>query len=137
MSREGQAESECDLKKQSQFVGVLMNLRSFGARDYERTPAFGHDKTKPIAGLWPEIRSTKLDKSGAFAGCLLPGVVPEIRNKDALQSTFEKTKPICRGANERKVFSNNEIWRFPRYEIAERQSQSKPNAGFWSETRST
>jgi hypothetical protein len=40
------------------------------------------EKTKPIAGLRPEIRSTKFDNSGVFTGCLLPGVVPEILNKD-------------------------------------------------------
>ena len=38
------------------------------------------EKTNPIAGLRPEIRSTKFDNSGVFTGCLLPGVVPEIRN---------------------------------------------------------
>jgi hypothetical protein len=37
------------------------------------------EKTKPIASLRLEIRSTKLDNSGVVYGCLLPGVVPEIR----------------------------------------------------------
>jgi len=44
-------------------------------------PALGVEKTKPNAGLWPKIRSSKHDNSGDDSGCLLPGVVPEIRNE--------------------------------------------------------
>jgi hypothetical protein len=40
-------------------------------------------KQSQLADRWPEIRSTNV----------------ETRNKDALQSTFEKTKPICQGPN--------------------------------------
>jgi hypothetical protein len=43
-------------------------------------------KQSQSAGLCPEIRSSKLDNSGAVAGCLLPGVVPEIRNEWKLQN---------------------------------------------------
>jgi hypothetical protein len=53
-------------------------------------------KQSQLASLRLEIRSTKLYNSGAFAGCLLPGVVPEIPNKDIFGTLFEKTKPICR-----------------------------------------
>jgi hypothetical protein len=38
------------LKKQSQFAADRMNVSVLQRKDYERLPAFGHEKTKPICG---------------------------------------------------------------------------------------
>jgi hypothetical protein len=86
MSGESQAESECDLKKQTQFAGCPEERKDFANNELRcfcrlETPQ-KQSQTNPNTGLWPETQSTKCDKSGAFSGCLLPGVGPEILDKN-------------------------------------------------------
>jgi hypothetical protein len=62
--QEGQGKSKKakgKMKKQSQFRRVKVNVTSFGARDYERTPAFGLKKQRqsPAFGRKSEARSSK------------------------------------------------------------------------------
>jgi hypothetical protein len=59
-------------------IQIVLYCRERRDRREKRIVFF--EKTKPIAGLRLETRSSKLDNSGVFTGCLLPGVVPEIRN---------------------------------------------------------
>jgi Leu/Phe-tRNA-protein transferase len=47
------------LKKQSQFSKGQNNINSSFERNYENKTFLEGEKTKPIAGLRPEIRSTK------------------------------------------------------------------------------
>jgi len=42
--------AETKLKKQSQFTGKIIGLKSYLKRDYSNMPAFEVQKTKPISG---------------------------------------------------------------------------------------
>jgi hypothetical protein len=46
MSRERQAESECDLKKQSQFSAARIGANSFVKGDYANGPGCGVEKNE-------------------------------------------------------------------------------------------
>jgi len=112
-------------KKQSQFKAK--QSQSYLAP----RPALGVEKTKPKPGFArkSEARNTKFDNSGGVAGCLLPRVGRETSWK----GLFEKTNPISKQVNWRKVLYERWLWRISCFEDGEKQSQfkakSRPSAG--------
>jgi hypothetical protein len=71
MSREREAEPECDLKKQSQFVEGQMNVNVLQRKDYENRPRSAApgkpSQTKPISdgrpAHWPDLPKNGLTDS--------------------------------------------------------------------------
>ena len=109
------------LKDLQKFTNFYKNAQKFAFRMLYVVYRCGNstffwdsfEKQSQFAGLRLGIRNPKPDNSGVFAGCLLPGVVPEIlikREDDYVKQTqstsycvlrdaycengFEKTKPI-------------------------------------------
>ena len=99
------------------FLRTRIIASSVLTKGYQRIAACGDQKGKAkqsqLPTFWREARSTKCDNSGAFSGCLLPGVAPEILNKpngtahkDDVASYRARTGqvPACSLANASQIF---------------------------------